>query len=196
MKLRLLLPLFLLACGQGVEAITPVEPVEPVEPEPARLEVLYAQPTPLAMVPLKSGTVTRVLRDQTTRIALTLNTETVFCSGLGYSAAFLKVSVPDLDWLAHFDHRANAAGLPCAAAGPCSDLVTPDSILGKNATLSVVPVRVVLTEHLVIDDAAHTCMRQLVEKVTVQLADRVLRHSAEDAPVAHPYESCVAVAGL
>lgn len=207
MNCRQLLPLFLVvACG-GVEAPTVLEVPEllpvttqaqcPAAVQPERLSRAVAPQTPeplLPLVPLEPGEVRRALRDQTTDIALALNEQTVFCSAQGYSASFLKVSVPDLDWLAHFDHRVDSAGLPCAAAGECSDTVTPQSLLGANASLSVVPVRVVLTERLILDAGARTCLRQLVETVTIQLKDRVLRHSAEDDLTAFPYEKCAALA--
>ncbi|MBC8057159.1 MAG: hypothetical protein H7Y61_11345 [Rhizobiales bacterium] len=131
----------------------------------------------------------------TTTIALALSPQTVFCSALGYSASFLKVSVPDLDWLAHFDHRVDEAGLPCAAAGECSATLTPQALLSANPSLALVPVRVVLSESLILDPTARTCTRRLVEKVTIELSDRVLRHTVEDQPVDWPYETCAALSG-
>src|SRR6187551_3279835 len=49
--------------------------------------------------------VERVLKDETSWVAIELNSQTVFCTAVGYSSAMLKVSIPDLDWIAHFDHR-------------------------------------------------------------------------------------------
>lgn len=76
----------------------------------------------------------------------------------------------------------------------CSDTLNPRTILDANPSLAVVPVRVVLTERLVMDAVARTCMRQLVESVTVQLANQVLRHSAQGDYASFPYEQCVALA--
>ena len=209
MNCRQLLPLFLVVGCGGVEApfvpeapvvrevpvTTPPQQCPPVQVQHERLSRAVPPPPPLLPeVPLEPGEVRRVLKDQTTDIALALNEGTVFCSIVGYGASFLKVSVPDLDWLAHFDHRVEASGLPCAAAGVCSDTLNPQTILGANPSLAVVPVRVVLTERLMIDAVARTCMRQLVENVTIQLTDRVLRHSVEGELAAFPYEQCVALA--
>lgn len=197
MKTLRLLPLLLVACGAGLEAPQIESPLAQECPTPKRTALPRNLPPPGEIVePLQPGEARRVLRDQTTTIALSLNSETVFCSALGYSASFLKVSVPDLDWLAHFNHRVEASGLPCAAAGECSEANSPEAVLASNPSLAMVPMRVVLTEHLDIDPAAHTCKRQLVETVTVQLNGRVLRHSAQDEFTDYPFEKCAAIAAL
>jgi hypothetical protein len=46
--------------------------------------------------------VERVLKDETTMVALELNSENVFCTELGYGSVQLKINVPELDFLAHF----------------------------------------------------------------------------------------------
>lgn len=201
MRLRLLLPLFLIACGADLDGTTrsggPAgEPPRPSQaPSRARpVPTLRPQPVEQPLPEPQPGEVVRVLRDQTTTIALALTPQTVFCSAVGYSASFLKVSVPDLDWLAHFDHRVEETGLPCAAAGPCSETVTPEALLSANPRLALVPVRVVLSEHLKLDPDERTCTRRLVEKVTIELTDRVLRHSVEGEPAAWPYDACAALA--
>lgn len=192
MKKLMTLLLLGVACGR-LETVPQEIPPPAQCPAVERIRPTRMTPVELPPEPLQLGEHERVLRDTTTKIALALNTDTVFCSALGYSVSFLKVSVPDLDWLAHFDHRVEAAGLPCAAAGACSETVTPEGLLAGNPALSVVPVRVVLTEKLTLDTSARTCSRQLVEKVTIQLADRVLRHSAEGDIELWPYEKCAAV---
>lgn len=196
--MKRLMPLFLavIACGR-VESPVVVEVPPPAQcPAVDRIRPVRIVSTPVEQPPvLAPGEFRRVLRDTTTPIALELTDETVFCSAFGYGASFLKVSVPDLDWLAHFDHRVIENGLPCAASGACDETNNPEALLAGNPRLSVVPVQVVLTEILTLDPAAGTCMRQLVEDVTIQLADRKLKHHAEGEVSAYPFEKCAAVAG-
>lgn len=183
------------ACGfspveeRRVEVTSP-QPV--AEPAPTTMAVTQKQREP-ARLP-QSGTFERVMKDQTSSAQLTLDETTVFCSALGYGLSFLKVSVPDLDELAHFDHRVSALGLPCAAAGACTDTFGPDSILQGRPGVEQVSIRVVLTEVLRFDAAAGSCTRQLQETVTTSVRGVPLRHHAEDEPVSVPVERCVAMA--
>lgn len=143
---------------------------------------------------LESGTFQRPLKDVTSPATLTLDDTTVFCSALGYGSSFLKVSVPALDELAHFNHRVSVLGLPCAAAGACTDTFGPESILQGNPGVEQVSIRVVLTEVLRFDATANTCTRQLEETVTTSVRGVPLRHHAEDEPVSVPVERCVTAA--
>ena len=111
------LTLCLMGCGLAPvdESVTPalvVEQAQPVAPAPAP-----ARPLP--------GELRTVLSDVTSPISLLLTEDTVFCSAIGYGLSFLKVSIPQLDQLAHFDHRVEEAGLPCAAVGACDEALGP-----------------------------------------------------------------------
>jgi hypothetical protein len=138
----------------------------------------------------------RVLRDVTTPVVLLLEPSTVFCSALGYGVSFLKVSVPDLDDLARFDHRVSATGLPCAAAGACTDRLGPDAILQGRPGLERVDLRVVLTEVLTFDRPAQRCTRQLTEEVFASVRGVPLRHSAEGPRQALSWDRCQALEAL
>lgn len=177
--------------GGPVEQVEPV--VRPVEPEPVMTGI--ARPR-TRRGPLKSGDQQRVVSDKTSPVALTLNADTVFCSALGYGVSFLKVSVPDLDWLAHFNHRANTLGLPCAAAGECTDLLNPESILQSRPGVETVEVRVVLTEVLRVDLQGQRCSRWLKEDVEAKVRGVQLRHHVDGPVEAVPFEQCQVLAAL
>jgi len=146
--------------------------------------------------PMKSGDVQRVLSDKTSWVALALNDDTVFCSAIGYGVSFLKVSVPDLDWLAHFNHRANTLGLPCAAAGECTDLLNPESIVQSRPGVEAVEVRVILTEVLRIDMEGQRCSRWLKEAVEAKVRGVQLRHHVDGPAEQVPFEQCQVLAAL
>ena len=167
--------------------------------EQVRLRGPIARPfpkEPVWTVQLVSGEVEHTLKDTTTTIALMLNEETVFCSAIGYGLAFLKVSVPDLDWLAHFDHRADTLGLPCAAAGACSEVLGPDTILQSRPGIESVEVRVILTEVLSVDVEGQRCQRLLREEVSTVVRGVPLRHQVQGEPEEVPFETCRVLATL
>lgn len=202
MRWSMLVMVVVSGCGlQPVEEVGPepvlpieqVEPVtEPVEPQPVVMTTLV-RPR-MRRGPMTSGDQQRVLSDKTSRVALALDDETVFCSAIGYGVSFLKVSVPDLDWLAHFDHRANTLGLPCAAAGECTDLLNPETILQSRPGVEAVDVRVILTEVLRIDVEGRRCSRWLKEEVDATVRGVRLRHHVDGPPEEVPFETCQVLA--
>lgn len=189
----------LTGCG-----LAPVEErvLGPTQPSPVDTTLvdltpveLRREPTPPARpAPEVPNEVQSVLSDVTTWIDLELNESTVFCSALGYGLSFLKVSIPQLDQLAHFDHRVEESGLPCAAVGECSSEVGPHTILAGGAGVERVAVRVVLTEVLRLDPAARTCTRQLVEEVFATVRGVPLRHREQDKPAPMRFDVCMALA--
>jgi hypothetical protein len=116
-----------------------------------------------------------VLKDTTTIIALELTNQTVFCTDRGYGNLQLKVSVPDLDWLAHFDHRVVGESAPCITGGSCFE-VQPHDIIDPNQRLTIAPMRVVLTEEITVNRQAQTCERQLTENVTSTIRGKAFTH--------------------
>ena len=203
MRFLVLMMVVMSACGlQPVEELGPASsrPAEPVEPVVERVEPQMVM-TAVARTrtfrgPIQSGDRQRVLSDKTSRVALALNDETVFCSAIGYGVSFLKVSVPDLDWLAHFNHRANTLGLPCAAAGECTDLLNPESILQSRPGVEAVDVRVVLTEVLRVDVEPQRCSRWMTESVEAKVRGLQLRHHVDGTPEDVPFERCQVLASL
>jgi hypothetical protein len=160
-----------------------VEPADPYVPAPV--------PTRARPLPAELRT---VLRDVTTPIDLLLSEDTVFCSAIGYGLSFLKVSIPQLDELAHFDHRVEEAGLPCAAVGACDAELGPQSVLQGKPGVERVSVRVVLTEVIRIDEEAGACSRQLLEDVFTTVRGNELRHHEEDARSPMSFDDCRAIA--
>ena len=141
-------------------------------------------------------TVDRVLKDTTTMISLNLNAETVFCTSRGYGSVQLKVSVPDLTWLAHYDHRVVGERIPCMTGGECSEILQPTGILDANEQFAVVPIRVVLTQHLTIDDQKKTCTQGLSERISSYVRGRSFQHSRGGDVTTLDYESCLKLINL
>jgi hypothetical protein len=137
--------------------------------------------------------VQRVLKDATTMVALELTDKNVFCTALGYGTVQLKVNVPELDHLAHFDHRVVGEGRPCITGGECSDSNTVDSILNGDKVVAV-PMRVILSEYLEINDQAKTCTRTLVEDIKSHIKGKNFVHRrTSDVPVEVPYDNCIKI---
>ncbi|HEY0880427.1 MAG TPA: hypothetical protein VGD87_02795 [Archangium sp.] len=180
------LTLCLMGCGLAPvdEIVTPALVVEQAQP-------VAPAPEPRRHLPAELRT---VLSDVTSPISLLLTQDTVFCSAIGYGLSFLKVSIPQLDQLAHFDHRVEEAGLPCAAVGACDEELGPQSVLQGNPGVENVSVRVVLTEVIRIDEAEGTCSRQLLEDVFTTVRGNELRHHEEDEPSPMRFDDCRAIA--
>jgi hypothetical protein len=193
---RIVSLLVLAACGLPPEIQRPVEPVAPVEPapaEPVKLEPVRRIEKPFVwpVTPVGISTFTRTVSDETTLIDLQLNEQTVFCTVLGYGGDFfLKVSIPQLDQLAHFDHRVEGTNLPCAAVGLCSEQMNADNILQGNPGIEPVWVRVVLVEHLERDGDLKTCRRQLVEDVSATIRGVPVKHHVEGEWESMPFAHC------
>lgn len=188
--------------GCGFQAVNEVEPEAPAEQLPTKPEApgpvlrpIETRPArPMPEPPLVTGDLQRVVHDTTTRVSLRLDDETVFCSAIGYGVSFLKVSMPDLDRLARFDHRADPAGLPCAAAGACTDDFGPQSILQGRPGHEAVDVRVTLREFLRVDVERQRCRRWFQEDVEAVVRGVTLRHRVESDVEPVPFEQCVVLA--
>lgn len=141
-------------------------------------------------------TVQSVLKDTTTIVALDLNPKTVFCTARGYGTVQLKVSVPDLDWLAHFDHRVVGEGLPCITGGACSEALQPGNIIDLNEPVVLAPIRVVLKQTLSIDEDAKTCTQTLTENITSLIRGKPFTHVRGSEPVPMDLEKCLKLSVL
>lgn len=119
----------------------------------------------------------RVLKDTTTAVALELNPKTVFCTDRGYGNVQLKVSVPDLDWLAHFNHRVAGEGLPCITGGRCAPGNEPGDILDPSERVALASMRVILTERIQIDTEEKTCAHRLEEQIEGRIRGREFQHA-------------------
>ncbi|EQC43875.1 hypothetical protein [Bacteriovorax sp. Seq25_V] len=111
----------------------------------------------------------RILLDETHQSAVTLNTETVRCSAVGYGFPELKVTLESLKWATIFDHS-NQDGLgPCITAGTmlCEDFTVPDVLIDSQNETENIAVRVTLTESFTISD--QKCFRSLDEDVTTTI---------------------------
>ena len=134
--------------------------------------------------------VTRVLKDTTTLVALDLNSTTVFCTDRGYGNIQLKISVPELDWLAHFDHRVAGEGLPCITGGRCSPENSPEKLIDPNERFVLAQVNVVLSETLVIDSEKHLCSQQLNEQIQTLIKGRKFSHFRHGELMNPAFEKC------
>jgi hypothetical protein len=171
--MKKLLALTLLA-GCGFQPANEEPVVDSGTPETRIVEVVTT------VLPHGQWTKTSTVKDVTTPISLELNDTSVFCTSLGYGGEnFLKVSIPQLDALAHFDHRVEGTNLPCAAVGLCSAQMNADNILQSNPGLEPVDLRVLLTEKLFLDGDAETCQRQLIEDVSTTVRGVPLKHHVE-----------------
>lgn len=137
----------------------------------------------------------RVLKDTTTLIALKLTEETVFCTDRGYGNVQLKVSVPDLDWLAHFDHRVFGEGVPCMTGGACKsdfteDGKTPADLIKSDETVDIVPMRVILSERIELDKENKTCQRQIIEEIQSTVRGHEFNHYRDGEMKAEDFETC------
>lgn len=140
--------------------------------------------------------VTRVLKDTTTMSAVDLNPQTVFCTDRGYGNIQLKVSVPDLDLLAHFDHRVVGENQPCITGGRCIDGHGPGTIL-NDEPIDTIPLRVILTETLTIDPELKTCTRYVTEEVKSLIRGvKFNHHRADEDAKPMDFEKCMKVEGL
>jgi hypothetical protein len=137
----------------------------------------------------------RVLKDTTTMVSVALNNESVFCTARGYGSVQLKISVPELSHLAHFDHRVVGESVACITGGECTDTNKPGNIVDPARPLSLVPVRVILSEQLTIDDEAKSCERVLTELVKSTIREQNFTHFRNGEPTAENYEKCLQVLG-
>lgn len=140
--------------------------------------------------------VERILKDATTMTLIELNSQTVFCTARGYGNVQLKVSVPELDELAHFDHRVLGEGLPCMTGGACSEVLQPGALIRPNERFALAPIRVILKESLKIDYDAKTCERLVSEDVKSVIRDHRFEHHKYSEWKSADYEKCLASDGL
>jgi hypothetical protein len=138
----------------------------------------------------------RVVRESTTPVVLTLDSKTVFCTDRGYGMTVLKVSVPDLDWLAHFDHRVEGEGLPCMTAGACTPSFGPNAVTEGAEARVTSSVHVTLTEVVTLDRTKKTCERRLDEEVDADIRGHAFTHSRSGNVEPSDFETCAAIAKL
>lgn len=146
---------------------------------------------PAAPAPGEPTYHTRVLRDATTSTVLKLATDTVRCSAQGYGQFELKISVPDLDWLAYFDHRVEDEGQPCMTGGACTADFRPADIIDAEEPFVTAPIRVVLTELLEVRPNDRTCTRSLEETVTTTVRGHAFAHFRASEPTPVDYATCL-----
>ncbi len=133
----------------------------------------------------------RILKDETNPTTVELNRQTVRCSDLGYSNFQLKVSVPDLKFLAALDHANAGEAQPCVTAGRCQPGNQPEDLLTDPNPFVLTTVQVVLREVLAIDHSAKTCRRTLRENVTTQIRGKTFTHMKTADLGQYPYDICI-----
>lgn len=142
----------------------------------------------------KSGVETkrRVLKDVTVDTVLALNRETVRCSAVGYGLEELKVSVPDLDYVAFFDHANRGELVPCMTAGRTFEGCTVlPHLVDETKPTETSKLRVVLTEIYEIDHEKNTCARRLEEVASMDVRGTAFQHYRAGHLGNLPYAECV-----
>ncbi len=157
----------------------------------------------LSIIPLSSQAqgpqmrnIQRTLKDTTTMVALDLNEKTVFCTERGYGINTLKVSVPDLVHLAHFDHKVAGEAQPCIQAGACTENNIPSNIIIPDEPYTIIPIRVRLIQNIQLNVDEKTCAIYLSEKITTFIRNRSFIHFMQGAPGPMDYEKCLKLAPL
>jgi uncharacterized protein (TIGR03382 family) len=128
-----------------------------------------------------------------TSVEIELTPETVVCSHADYSAAFLKVLMPELAPITLLDHQNLDAGAPCVAAGPCAPFgdAEPADILDDTRPTEPVDIDVQATRIDQIDDQARTCQTSLRERVDVVIRGVAFFHERYAELGSRPYGDCV-----
>ena len=132
----------------------------------------------------------RILKDETNNVTVTLTKDTVRCSNIGYSNLELKVSVPDLDYLAIFNHANVGEALPCMSAGKCVPGNNPIDIIIPGKDTEQTDIRVQLVEILDIDLPTQKCNRTLEERVSAQIRGKAFRHVHSADIGSYPINIC------
>jgi hypothetical protein len=138
-----------------------------------------------------------IIKDQTSPVTVELDTNTVRCSEVGYGLSNLKVSVPELKFLAHFDHSTpgDINPFPCITAGMCATPwnptgPTPATLIRADQPTEAIQVRIVLKETYLLDHTAQTCHRTLQEDVTTTIRGLDFYHHREARFGQFPYAAC------
>jgi hypothetical protein len=128
-----------------------------------------------------------------------LNTKTLRCSNVGYSAPELKVSVPDLEWAALFDHSNFGEVLPCMSAGFCALFPpvgnTASSVISRmldlNKPFEKIEISIILSEEYTLNHKRKTCFRGLNEDLETNIRGTIFTHHRSMPFGDYPYELCV-----
>lgn len=130
----------------------------------------------LAQTSLAQNTTTteKVINDVTDTVTVDLHTAR--CSIKGYGVPELKVSVPGLANIAYFNHVNRGETQPCITAGACAQGNEPSDLGQPGPSPEQVPIRVTLVEVRRIDTIAHTCERELEERVSATIRGKSFTH--------------------
>lgn len=132
----------------------------------------------------------KILRDEQVPSTLQLDEQSVRCSALGYGTSQLKISVPDLKWVAIFDHINVGESEPCMSAGLCTPERNPESLIGGGVKSTSVTLHHVLKEVYTLDLAAKTCQRTLKENLDTLVEGIPFFHERSADLGSFPFEFC------
>jgi hypothetical protein len=145
-------------------------------------------------------TVSKVVSKGEHKVVIRLDETTVRCSSLGYGRTELKISVPQLEWIAIFDHSNIGESVPCMTAGQCEQIFSngdvlpglrPSDIIRSSEPRGETSIEVTLTEHLMIDTEKKTCTRSLEEDLKADLRRQNFTHSRIKFIREYPFEICM-----
>lgn len=139
-----------------------------------------------------------IISDRTTNVTLELDASTVKCLVGDYGASSLKISVPELNRIANFNHTTEGESLPCINAGPCKtefvkNGLEVNDILGKGGPTESAKVRVVSEEYYYMETANNYCYRGIVETVTTEVRGLPFKHVKEAPLATMPLSTCRSV---
>ncbi len=133
-----------------------------------------------------------VLQDATTPMTIVLDESTVRCSAADYSATFLKVLIPQIAEVTLLDHTNAGAPAPCIAAGPCTETMSPASIVDPQRATEAIELRVLRTEVTAVDHDQRTCHVSLREELFTTIRGVAFYHLRNGLDREPAYADCVA----
>lgn len=107
----------------------------------------------------------RIIHDKIQKASVTFDLLNVRCSALGYGLTELKITVPELEWLAFFDHSNIGEQAPCMTAGACVEGNRPTDLIGNVGGTEDIDVRFILKEVFILDFGRSVCTRRIEERL-------------------------------
>lgn len=145
----------------------------------------------------------RVILSDEIKVVAEINSDTVFCSEIGYGAKELKINIKDLDGKTILDHSnfrfGDPSRLPCMTAGFCKGsfgdegLTVEDVLQDKPGQEKVVVKRQVIeTLYKAFDNVnqEYFCQREITEKLTTVIRGVSFHHQRNLSAEKFPLEKC------
>lgn len=136
----------------------------------------------------------KVILNDTKRVLVILNHQTVRCSHFGYGRDELKVSIPDLESWTVLDHSnirfGDLLGLPCMTAGMCSENLGVETILDGRDGSEEIEIHRILKEERVLVENGQKCQRILKEELLTNIRGVPFFHQRQLIAELLPEKAC------